>query len=457
MAAATASSAGASDEQVTKLARTLKLKDLVYYGLIFMIPLAPIAYYGDQVGGTAGMVALAYAIGAVAMLFTGFSYASMSKRYPFAGSVYNYVQKALQKPGVGFIAGWSMVLDYLLLPAVVTLVGCTYASMLFPAVPTPVWVVVFLGIMTVVNILGVQLLSKLSRVFFYLQMLCICWMIVAVLYELAVGNAHLTVLPFYNAHDFNPQVILSATGLVVLSFLGFDAISTLAEEVNEPRRTVGKGVVASIALIGVIFVVEAFFIETIPGADPASGKGDAVALMNNLTLGGPALSLLTQVVLILSFPLASGEECMTSVSRILYSMGRDGVLPKKLAYLSPRYHTPVVAVGIVAAISLVLVAAFDLGSLSTLVSFGALFGFMLLNLSVIYRLFVKGERTAASFATHVVSPLIGFGVCLYLFLVGLNVAAWTVGGIWLVVGFGILVAKTHGFQKPVPMIDLSEA
>ena len=436
-----------------KLQRSLKAGDLVLYGLIFMIPIAPIAYYVDQAGGTSGMVALAYLIGALAMLFTGFSYAAMSKHYPYAGSVYNYVQKGLQKPDVGFIAGWSMVLDYILLPTVTNLVGASYANALFPSVPIWAWVLVFTAIITTVNVLGVKFLSRLSRVFFVLQAIVIVWLVAAVIYEVATGGAHFSVTPFYNAEAFDPQTIVSATGLVVLSFLGFDAISTLAEEVDEPRRTVGKGVIASIALISLLFVVEAFFLGAIPGVDYANNP-DAVTLMSNLTLGGPALSLFTQVVLVLSFPLASGEECMASASRILFSMGRDGVLPKALGYVHPKYHTPVVAVGIICALTLVLSLTMDVSLLSTLVAFGALFGFLLLNATVVYRLFIKGERTAKSFVTHVASPVIGFAVCAYMFFVGLSAAAWVVGLVWIAAGLVILAVRTQGFKVPAPQIDL---
>lgn len=436
-----------------KLQRSLKAGDLVLYGLIFMIPIAPIAYYVDQAGGTSGMVALAYLIGALAMLFTGFSYAAMAKKFPYAGSVYNYVQKGLEKPDVGFIAGWSMVLDYILLPTVTNLVGASYANALFPAVPIWAWVLIFTAVITTVNVLGVKFLSRLSRVFFVLQAIVVVWLVAAVIYEVATGGAHFSITPFYNAEAFDAQTIVSATGLVVLSFLGFDAISTLAEEVEEPRRTVGKGVIASIALISLLFVVEAFFLGAIPGVDYANNP-DAVALMSNLTLGGPALSLFTQVVLILSFPLASGEECMASASRILFSMGRDGVLPKALGYVHPKYHTPVVAVGIICALTLVLSLTMDVSLLSTLVAFGALFGFLLLNATVVYRLFIKGERGAKSFVTHVISPVIGFAVCAYMFFVGLSAAAWVVGLVWLAAGFVILAVRTHGFKVPAPQIDL---
>lgn len=440
-------------EETSKLARTLTAKDLVLYGLIFMIPVAPIAFYVDQAGGTNGMVSLAYLIGALAMLFTGFSYAAMSKRYPFAGSVYNYVQKGLEKPGVGFIAGWAMVLDYILLPTVTNLVGSAYANSLVPAVPMWAWCIIFTAIITVVNLLGIKFLSRLSNLFFVLEMIVVVWLAIAVIYEVAIGRAHFSTLSFYNPQNFSASAVVAATGLVVLSFLGFDAVSTLAEEVKEPRKSVGIGVVASIALIGVIFVLETFFVGSIPGNDYTQSP-DAVALMSNLTLGGPALSMFTTVILVLAFPLASGEECMNSAARILFSMGRDGVLPHALGKIDSKHHTPAIAVSVIAVLTLVLSLSMDLATVSTLVSFGALVGFMLLNITVIYRLYAKGERGAKSFVAHVVSPLIGFAICAYMFFVGLTPAAWTVGAIWVVIGFVILAVRTHGFHDPVPQIDL---
>ena len=99
-----------------------------------MIPVAPFAWYGTFIAISNGMVALAYAIGFIAMLFTGFSYGAMAHRFPIAGSVYSYVQRGT-RPELGFLAGWAICLDYILVPAVCYMIGAIFMQQLVPSVP----------------------------------------------------------------------------------------------------------------------------------------------------------------------------------------------------------------------------------------------------------------------------------------------------------------------------------
>src|SRR5665647_41748 len=240
-----------------RLKRSLTTKDLVIYGINFMIPIAPFAWYGLYVQPSNGMVALAYAIGLVAMLFTGFSYVTMSRNYPVSGSVYTYVQSTTN-PALGFIAGWAMMLDYIFIPVVCYLVGALFFQQ-FIGIPIIICVIVFAILTTIINSLGIKLVAQVSWGLFFLEILCIGWFLIGVIRLLILGEAHLNYVAFYNPVDFDLSGVLSATVIVVISYLGFDAISTLAEETHDAKKSIGRATIISIVSIGILFVVLPYF------------------------------------------------------------------------------------------------------------------------------------------------------------------------------------------------------
>ncbi|NEG40266.1 APC family permease [Bifidobacterium dentium] len=430
----------------TTLDRTLKLSDLITYGLIFMIPVAPVAFYGSQVGGAHGLVATAYVIGLVAMLFTAFSYIALSKLYPYAGSVYNFVRQGTGNGGVGFIAGWGIILDYLLLPSVTTLVGVSFLTQLVPQVPGWLWAVIIVAIIATISSLGVGILSKFSKAFLALQLVLIVWFVGATFLAVARGTVHFSAAAFYNPNDFSFSNVLSATGLVIVSFMGYDAISTLSEEAQEPRCNVPRAIIVSLVTVGLIFVLLTFLAGSVQPdytqVDPDSGFLDILGIV-----GGRPLQVFASIVVVLSFSLASGEECVTSVSRVIYAIGRDGILPKTFGRLSAKFHTPVVATVTVAAITLLLSLTTNTDILGNMVSFGALFSFILLNLTVVWHLFVRNDdKSPKSVLKYLVSPLIGAAVSVWIFT-GLGPLAWGVGAAWIAVGLAIIAVRTHGFTR----------
>ncbi|MDT6981460.1 APC family permease [Levilactobacillus zymae] len=432
---------------------SLSTKDLVIYGITFMIPVAPLAFYGSFLTPANGMVALAYFIGMVAMLFTGFSYATMAARYPYSGSVYTYVQQGTNA-GLGFLGGWGITLDYFLIPTITYLMSESFGNSLLPGVPGWVWIIALVLINTGVNILGVNIVTKISWVLFALQGIVLLAFIVGTVRLLILGQIQFQTISFYNPAHFNIQGVLQATGIVIVSYLGFDAISTLSEEAKDPHHSVGRAIILSIISIGLLFVVitvlAGFVAPDYQNLDPNT------AFLGILQrVGGPWLVKLADVSIILSFGFASGQEGQTAISRILYAMGRDGILPKPLAKLSPKYHTPVVAVVLVGVFSLILSLSLSINTVSNLVSFGALFGFILLNLAVIWKFFIQNpEKGGLNVIKYVVSPLIGFGVSLWIFL-SLDINSKIVGIVWIAIGLGILAYRTKFFTQKTPSLDFS--
>jgi amino acid transporter len=438
------------------LKRTLNTRDMVIYGLVFMIPLAPAAMYGVYLGPSSGMVALCYLIGMAAMLFTGLSYRSMSKKYPLAGSVYLYVQKGVSAP-LGFMTGWAILLDYFLMPATVVIIGSTFGHAMLPDVPTWAWALVFILFSTVTNIMGVNWVSKSSWILFALQIAVIGIFLFCAIRMWMTGAIHFNTISFFNPEGFNFSGIMQATGIVILSYLGFDAISTLAEEAKNPEKTVGKAIIWSILLSGIIFIAITFFagmaVPDYKSLNPDSAFLDVVNFV-----GGPWLSVLTTIVLIVSFGMATCQTSQAAVARVLFAMGRDGVLPKQLGRISQKHQTPYVAIIVVGIVITPIALLLSLDLISTMVSFGALAGFILLNIAVIWKFFVKDrelrkERPVKSTLLYLVCPLIGFAVTLSIFI-NLGVNAHVVGFSWLAVGIVYLVFVTKGFRSKVPQMQL---
>lgn len=443
-------------KQIT-LKRTLKTSDLIIYGLVFMIPLAPAAMYGTYLALSGGMVALCFLIGMVAMFFTGMSYKIMSQKYPMAGSVYVYVQKGVS-PALGFLTGWSILLDYFLLPATVVIIGSSFANAMIPSVPTWAWAILFIAFSTITNVVGVDLMSKCSWILFALQMFVIIAFVVCVIRLLANGTIQLNTISFYNPGHFDVSGILQATGIVILSYLGFDAISTLSEETVNPEKSVGKAIIFSILIVGIIFIIITFFAGVAyPNYEELNVDTAFVDVVN--FVGGKWLTVLTTLTLVLSFGVATTQASQTAVARVLFAMGRDGVLPKQLSYLSKKYQTPVVATVFVGIVITPIALFCSLGLISTMVSFGALFGFILLNIAVISKFYIqdkagRDQNRVRYLLKYLLCPLIGLLVTLWIFA-NLGINAHVVGFAWMAIGIVYLVGVTRFFKNPVPQLDLN--
>ncbi|MVX66408.1 amino acid permease [Clostridium chromiireducens] len=438
-----------------KLKRTLKTSDLVIFGLVFMIPLAPAGMYGVYLGPSGGMVALCYLIGMVAMFFTGMSYRVMAQKFPTAGSVYVYVQKGVS-PALGFLTGWAILLDYFLMPATVVIIGSIYGNALIPSVPAWIWILIFIVFSTVINVLGVDLMSKCSWILFTLQIIVIIAFIGCTIRLLLNGTIHFNMISFYNPEQFDLSSILKATGIVILSYLGYDAISTLAEETINPEKSVGKAIILSILIIGLIFIATTFFAgmayPNYQDLNPDTAFTDVVTFV-----GGTWLNILTTITLIVSFGIATTQASQVAVARVLFAMGRDRVLPKQLAYVSKKTQSPVVATVLVGIIITPISLFCSLNFITSIVSFGALLGFILLNIAVISRFLLKNDEPISlqkKIINYGICPVIGLAVTVWIFI-NLDANAHLIGAIWLLAGCLYLAGVTKFFRNPVPQLELS--
>ena len=430
-----------------ELRRALSVWDLVVYGMVFMVPIAPFGVFGFVYKDAKGMVPLAYLVGLVGMFFTAMSYASMSRAFPVAGSVYSYVGRGLHE-AAGFLAGWLILLDYILVPALLYIFSAVALRPLLPAVPDLVWLVSFVGFNAAVNLMGIRLTARVNFCMLGLQIATLAIFVAAGLIALyrGQGAGSLTLRPIYDPAVFSLATVVGATSIAVLSFLGFDAISTLAEESLGDRGSVARATIASLLVVGVLFMLQTWIATDLARGMRFSSPETAFYEIAGRA-GGTPLRLLTSGVNILASGIANALAAQAAVSRILYAMARDGKLPAALARVHPRYQTPYVSTLVVAGISVVIGLIFTrrVDDLTRVVNFGALSGFLLLHVAVISHFVIRGGSRA--WFRHLVSPLAGFAVIGYV-LYEMDSAAKIMGTVWIGAGILYLAVLTRVLKRP---------
>jgi amino acid transporter len=430
--------------------RALSTKDLVVYGMIFMVPIAPYSVFGFVWHDAKGMVPLAYFVGLVGMFFTAMSYAAMSRAFPMAGSVYSYAQRGLSELA-GFFSGWLILLDYILVPALLYIVSAVALRPLVPSVPASVWLVGFIGFNAVVNVIGIRITARINGYMLAMELVILTLFVgfgLVALYS-GQGAGRLTLTPVFDPSVFSIATVAGATSIAVLSFLGFDGISTLAEESRGGRNSVGRATLLSLLLVGVLFMLQTWI-----ATDLAHGMrfSSAETAFYEITerAGGVWLRRITLVAVVIASGIANAMAAQAAVSRILFAMARDGKLPSQLAKVHPRYKTPYVSTLVVGCVSLIVGLLFfeRLDDLSRIVNFGALTGFLLLHLSVINHYFFR--QRSRDWLRHVLFPLLGFAVIAYV-LYEMDIAAKMMGGCWIALGIAYYLVLTLFLKKPVAL------
>ncbi|HEY4442687.1 MAG TPA: APC family permease [Steroidobacteraceae bacterium] len=445
--------AGGNVPAAVKLKRSLRYWDLVLYGLAYIAPFAPLSTLGFVWNESNGLIVLAYVLGAVCMYFTAQSYATMTETLPTAGSVYGFARHSL---GVfpGFIAGWMILLDYLLIPAFVYVLIAVALGSLLPGIDRGIWIVLMVAMTTGVNWFGITVTSRANFIAVALQVIILVGFLILGVFALYTGkgNGALTFRPVFDGAAFDAGKVFSATSICIMSFLGFDAVSTLAEEVEGgDRRVVGRAIIAVLVLSAMFFVAVTWVLgNLLPGIaikDPAAAVYELAAWAT-----GPW----TAVVLAWAYAgivgLSNALPMQVGVARVVFAMGRDRQLPRALARVHPRYHTPYVGMLVTAALSLAVAVYMKnrLDDLASIVNFGALSGFLFLHISVLTYFGIK--RRSVAWIRHWLVPICGIIVVLAVFS-GMSALAVKVGSAWLAVGlvYGLVLKAKHRGELHVPL------
>ncbi|MCP2170412.1 APC family permease [Goodfellowiella coeruleoviolacea] len=430
------------------LRRSLGLRDLIVYGLLFIGPVAPISVFGVLDAGSGGAVALVFVVATVAMAFTAWSYAQMSAAVPRAGSVSAYASAGLGRP-VGFVAGWMIALDYLFIPSVAALFTGIATHSLLPSVPAWLATAVAIVLITSVNVAGVRVAAVVGTAVLVVEVVLLAVFVVAAVVVLVTDGPHRPWLsPLVGVGGFDLGAVLGSVSVAVLSFLGFDAIASFAEENTGSSRQVGRAVLVCLVLAGVLFLAQTYLgalLSAVPpdqlAADPAA-QGPAFFDMLRTAIGGWLSTAVTAVKAI--SPMFAAMVGQAAVSRLMYGMARDGQLPRWLGRVDERTHTPRTAILVSAAATLVISVwaasrSDGLDVLSSLVTVGALTAFGLLHAAVVgyFPIRLRSRR----WWSHLVVPVVGTAIIVTVLALASRVALLVAGG-WLVLGVLIAAARS---------------
>lgn len=444
-------STGVPTASTPRLRRTLTLWDLILYGVIVIQPVAPMSVFGVLSDRGHGHVVTTILVAMVAMLFTAISYGRMARAYPSAGSAFTYVGQEIN-PALGYVTGWSMVMDYMLNPMICTIWISQQAHVFAPAIPYAAWAVVFAGIFTFLNVQGVKTSARVNT-----GLATGMGIVVAIFFVAAArfifGNPHDGAAffshPFYDPQLFNGKAVLGATSVAVLTYIGFDGISTLSEEAENPRRNIILATVLTCLVIGMLSAMEVYAAQLVW---PASQRFPNIDTAFTYVAGRawqPLFVIVGFTLMVANF--GSGMGAQLGAARLLYGMGRSSALPKSFfGAVDPKHHIPrnnVLFVGVIALAGAFVLPAiageatgFELGA--NLLNFGALIAFMGVNGAAFVRYFVRAEKKTLG---NLLPPILGFVICLFLWW-NLSTKARIFGAIWMAVGIAVGAWKTNGFR-----------
>jgi amino acid transporter len=435
------------------LSRVLGLWSLVIYGIVIVQPTAPMSPFGVVSVRGEGHVVTTLLIAMVAMLFTAISYGRMAAAYPSAGSAYVYVGRELH-PALGYVTGWSMLFDYVMNPLICVIICSKLAGNYLPQVPYPAWAVFFAALFTGLNLRGVRASARTNALIAAGLVAALLLFLAAALSYLAgqpLDAAALT-RPFYDPATFTWDKLSGAAALAVLTYIGFDAISTLSEEVRNPRRNVLLATVIVCLFTGILGALQVYLAQLVWPEWWSYPDVETAFVHVAGRAGGAWLFVLLNLALLVA-NMGSGMGAQLGASRLLYGMGRDEAIPRGFfGALHPRTHVPWKNVLLIGGIALAGAFTISYGFGAELLNFGALIGFMGVNLAALVRYFWRAERRSL---LNLLPPLLGFATCAYLWS-SLARAALAAGAVWLLTGVAYGARRTGGFRRPIEFREVDE-
>ncbi len=432
------------------LRRSLTLSDLILYGIIVIQPVAPMSVYGVLSNRGRGHVVTTILVAMIGMLFTAISYGKMARVYPSAGSAFTYVGQEIN-PVLGYVTGWGMVMDYMLNPIICIIWISQQAHLFAPHVPYWLWATFFAGVITVLNIQGVKTSARLNAgLAGAMGVVIAIFFVAAARYVFKVPHdAGFFSRPFYDPQTFNFRAVLGGTSIAVLTYIGFDGISTLSEEAENPRRNILLATVFTCLGIGILSALQVYGAQLIwPASQPFSNEDTAFVLVAQRAWP-PLFAIVGFTLLVANF--GSGLGAQLGAARLLYGMGRSNALPKSFfGVVDPLRHVPRNNVIFVGGIALAGAFIINYGLGAEMLNFGALIAFMGVNAAALVHYFIRQpEKKLMNF----LPPVAGFIICLALWI-GLSKPAKIAGVIWMAIGIAFGAWKTKGFRGSLISFDI---
>lgn len=451
--------AGVPTVTTPHLQRVLSLWDLIYYGVVLTSPIAAVPLFGESQVLSHGHTVSTLLLAMVAMSVTAISFGRMANVYPSAGSVYTYISRGLN-PHLGFIVGWAMFLEYLFQPIQNALYAALAIQRMAPRIPFALLAALAVGLITIMTIQGIKFTARTNEVLLGFMVLVTAAFLVQalryiVLHERWAGL--ISMQPIYNPTTFNLRALAAGTSLAALVFIGFDGVSILAEEVKNPKRNVLLASVLVCIFTGLFSGFQVYLAQRV-WPDYTTLQNPETAFMDVARVASGGLLFAAYGIMLLVSSIACGLAGHVGAARLLYSMGRDDVLPKKIfGYLHPNRSNPTYNVWIVGILAYIGAITIPWERAAEVVTFGALLAFMGVNLAAVRHFWFSAEAVGRrNFFVDAVIPGFGFVFCSVLLI---SLQTWTkyAGLVWLVVGILYAAFKTRGFRLRPKLFDFRES
>jgi len=429
--------------------------DLVFYGLVAVTPSAPATIFGLAQVNSRGHAVDTILIAMVAMVLTAISYGRMAAVYPSAGSAYTYVGRGLH-PYLGFVAGWAILLDYIVTPVFCTIFGTLALTRALPSLPFVMGAAIFAGAITWLNLRGIRSTARTNQVMLVFMFLVLCtFVVLAVRWIIGTRGmgALFSLTPFYNPATFQLKKVAATTSFAALTYLGFDAATTLAEDVRNPRRNVMIAAVGVCVFTGLFGGLLVYLGQLIWPEFNTYTNVDTAFIEVTGRVGGAFLFRTVSILLLVAM-FGAALTTQVGAARLLFGMGRDNLVPRRLfTHLHPVRNTPNLNIWLIGVLAFLGSLFMSYEVTAEILNFGAFLGFMGVNLAVIWQFwFGKSPGYSRRFLADALLPFGGFLFCGAIWL-GLGSPAKIAGGIWFVIGVVILAVHTAGFRKPLELPD----
>ncbi len=454
--------------------RKLGLWDLVFYGIVLNQPVAAVGLFGLVSILSGGHMVTTLLMSMVAMLLTAVSYGRMAALFPSAGSAYTYVGRGINSH-LGFMAGWTMILCYLIIPIINTVFCVLSFQRLVPAMPYSVGVVAFILIITFLNLLGVKSSMTANKIMLYVMLVIIGAFIIFAIKYIAHTLGWVGLIdtkPFYNAQTFNFAAIASGTALVALTYVGFDGITTLAEDVKNPTRNVLLAIIIVCLFTGIFSALQMYlaqqsavtmwlsntFTSETPFYNRIPAEHVETAFMTVCAQVGGSVLFNSIIITMIIACIGSGIAGQLGAAKLLYGMGKDNVLPRKFfGYTDKKSNSPIYNILLIAVLAGIGALILNYQKTAELINFAALIAFMGVNLAAINQLFFKSsqKKNLKNIITDLLVPATGFLFCLWIWI-KLPSGSILLGGIWLLIGIVYLAISTKGFKVKPAELDFKD-
>ncbi|MEN6607322.1 MAG: APC family permease [Bryobacteraceae bacterium] len=447
-----------AETETPKLQRVLSVWDLIFYGIVLIQPIAPVGIFGLASRISQGHAVTTILIAMFAMMLTAWSYGRMATLYPVAGSAYTYVSRGLNVH-LGFLTGWAMFLDYLIIPVVSTIYVALTAQRLAPQVPYAAWVAITVGSITIMNVRSVRFTARANQLLLMaMSFVIVAFVVLAVrfLFGQAGWSGVFAVTPFYDPRTFHLSAVATATSLAALTYIGFDGVTTLAEEVRNPKRAVPLATILVCLITGLLSTVEVYLAQRI-WPDYNSFPNVETAFLDVTARVGGSLLFQGMAIILIVACFGSGLAGQAGAARLLYGMGRDKVLPQRLfAHIDPKSHNPTYNVLLIGVLTFVMALLISYERGAELLNFGAFLAFMGVNIAALRTLLGHGRRGGWKNYCGAMASALGFLFCLAIW-VSLPVPAKVGGGLWFLAGIIYSAVRTRGFRLRPTLVDFGES